>query len=270
MADENLTPDGGAGDDVRQDDAGTPEIVDTREHSGSDAGEPAESADALASELGWCPKEEWRGDPEDWKPAKDFLKDTVRINKEERRARKNLEDKLARIARTTETIVQKTREDEAAKWQAKFQDAVDAGDSEAALKASKQLAKIELEPAGPEPVVEDFAKRNASWFKVDPIATEMAVRICDQYAHLSADEQLEKAEAVIKKRFPEYFDAPKPRTKGPAEVAEQQGRTARTATDRGPKGFAHLPADAKAIALKFEKQGVSREDFAKEYWKENA
>lgn len=262
MADENLAPDGVEGEEIRPDDAQP--IIEQQEE--------AVTPESLASELGWSPKDQWRGDEADWKPATDFLKDTVQINKAERRARKNLEDRISRISRTTDAMIERVRAEERAKVEAEFSAAVDEGDHERARKASVQLAQIDSAPTTEAAPVQDFATRNASWWKIDPLATQMAANISNMLAEQgkTAEEQCKAAEEAVKKRFPEYFETDKPRSKGPAEVAEQQGRTARTNTGTRTRGYADLPADAKAAALKFEKHGVTKEAFASEYWKENA
>jgi len=268
MADENNAPDGAVTD--------APDLqggaVDTvaADTAAETHDEPVTPED-LASELGWAPKDKWRGDPDEWKPAATFLKETVAINKTQRKENKAIKDKLTRLERATDTIVARTREDERRKVEAEFNAAVEEGDQDRARRASKALDSLDRSGAGPDPAVQDFVERNKTWFNVDPFATQYAVNLTETLAKqgLSTDEQLERAEAEMRKRFPEHFAASQ-RTKGPAAVNEQQGRTARTGTSNRAKGFADLPADAKAIALKYEKQGVPKESFATEYWKENA
>lgn len=265
MADENLAPDGVEGEVARPDDA---QIVPVPE---GDSDDQAITLEEAASELGWSPKDQWRGAPEEWKPASAFLKDTVAINKAERRARKNLEDRLTRITRTTDAMMEQVRADERRKVQAEFDAAVDEGDHARARQASAKLQQIETS-APADNSVQDFATRNATWWNIDPLATQMAANMSNLAASQgkTPEEQCQMAEDAVRKRFPEYFETEKPKPKGPAEVAEQQGRTARTTTGTRQRGFADLPAEAKAVALKLEKQGVKREAYAEEYWKENA
>lgn len=263
MADENLTPDGVEGEIARPDNAALPDIQ-------ADAHEEPVTPESLASELGWSPKDQWRGDPDDWKPAGDFLKDTVSINKATRRSLKNIEDRMARMTRASETMIERARADERRKVEAELAEAVDEGDHARVRQVSAQLAQLDA-PIETAPV-QEFATRNASWWQIDPLATQMAINVSGIAAQQgkSAEEQVKAAEDAVRKRFPEYFDEPKAKTKGPAEVAEQQGRTARSNGGNRARGFSDLPAEAKAVALKLEKQGVPKEDYAKEYWKENA
>lgn len=268
MADENNAPDGVV--------TGTPDLQEppvgaTQDDVGGEGQDEAVTPEDLASELGWSPKDKWRGDPDEWKPAATFLKETVAINKSQRKENKTIKDKLTRLERATDTIVARTREDERRKVEAEFNSAVEEGDNEGARRAAKSLEALDRSPGGADPAVLDFVERNKTWFNVDPIATQYAVNLTASLAQqgLSTDDQLERAETEMRKRFPEHFAASR-QTKGPASVNEQQGRTARTGTSNRVKGYAELPADAKAIALKYEKQGVPKESFATEYWKENA
>lgn len=253
----------GATEDVRVEGA-APEV---EQH---EAQEESVTPEALAAELGWSPKDQWRGDPDEWKPASAFLRDTVSVNKAERRARKNLEDRLARIQRSTDTIIERTRAEERAKVEAEFRAAVEEGDTDRAFRASQKLASVEPAPPATEDL-NDFVSRNP-WFQTDPLAKQLAITTAQAYADQgkSAREQMEAAEREVRKRFPEHFEQPKRSTKGPAEVAEQQGRTARSMVSNRERGFNDLPPEAKAVAIKLEKQGVKREEYAKEYWKENA
>lgn len=264
MADEDLTPDGVEGEDTRPVETG-------EELPKGDSDDQAITLEEAASELGWSPKDQWRGDPEEWQPASAFLKNTVAINKAERRARKNLEDRLSRISRTTDAMLERVRADERAKVEAEFAAAVDEGDHDRARQASAKLQSLSSETTDKAPIA-DFETRNAEWWQVDPLATQMAINVSNIAAGQgkSPDEQLKLAEDAVRKRFPEYFGDAKPKSKGPAEVAEQQGRTARTTSSNRQRGFNDLPPEAKAVALKLEKQGVKKESYAEEYWKENA
>lgn len=258
MADENLVPEGAEGEVVQ------PENVQPEQ-------EEQVTPESLAAELGWAPKDQWRGDEAEWKSAAEFLKETVSVNKTTRKALKNIEDRMARMTRASETMIAQARADERAKVEAEFNAAVDDGDHDRARKASAQLQKLSVEP-DTDAAVPDFAARNASWWQIDPLATQMAVNVSNMAAGQgkSPEEQCKMAEDAVRKRFPEYFETEKPKAKAPAEVAEQQGRTARTQAGNRKRGYSDLPPEAKAVAVQFEKQGLTKEAYAESYWKENA
>ena len=256
MEEENLLPEGGEGEVVHEEHDDPKELV---------------SAEELAVELGWSPKDQWRGEESDWKPATDFLKRTVEVNRAVRKENKQISDKLSRLERTTGVMIDRVRQEEKEKLEAKFKEAVDVGDHETARELGKQLD--EPAPQGGDPDVQAFVTKHSSWYDKDPVATQAARVIASQAAAegLSVSEQLERVEAQISRRFPEYFDAPKPQAKPPASVSEPMGRTARTPASGRPKGYSDLPADARKAADDFErKAGVPKEQFAAEYWKENA
>lgn len=262
MADieDDLLPEGGEAEDAPVTDV---EAEDNPE---------ATYAEKIASELGWAPKKDWRGDEADWKPATDFLKTTIEVNKAQRKETRTLRDQLSRVERTTSAMIERVREQERENARKEHREAVEAGDEEAALEASRKLVAVTEAPMIPTET-QEFISRNASWFDVDPIATAVARNIVAMQAQAgkSAAEQLEAAEKVISQRFPEYFDKPKPAVKPQAQVNDQQGRMARTPVSNRQKGYSDLPAAAKKAADDFlRKAGVPVEQYAAEYWKDNA
>lgn len=224
--------------------------------------------ESLASELGWAPKDNWRGNEEDWKDAKSFLRDTVEINKTTRRELKATREAADRAARAAAAITEQALERQRIELLQRRQEAFDAGDAQTFSTVEQRLATL------PQPEIparsaetQDFIRRNSTWYGIDPIATQIAYNVCEQYKTRPYAEQLQEAEKVIRQRFPEYA----PRTnKGPAAL--EAGATRATATVRkGPKGFNDLPPDARRAALDYEKRGrATREEYAKIYFEEQA
>ena len=226
------------------------------------------STDDLAAEMGWTPKDTWRGDPAKWKPSDEFLKSTVNVNKNLSGSLKSLERQVQTMAATsaklTEAAVKKAR-DEA---MAKRQEAFETGDAEAFEKADQELKSVASEPVGPSPEGAEFAQKHASWFQKDEAATQYALRRADYYANdgLPPAKQIAAVERDMKEHFPEYFpDAPQ-RAKA-VQLNNPGGRGAVPAA----KGFTSLPKDVQAAALDYEKRGVcTKEDYAKTYYEEMA
>lgn len=254
MDEEELTPQE-AVDDPRPDEAQ------------EEVSEPTVTPEDLARELGWSPKEEWRGDETQWKPADKFLKDTVQINRNQRRELKGMEDRIDRLTRSIGTIVDKTREEERAKLEAQFTEAVDMGDHAQVLKLSRKIDTLDSQPV--DTGVSEFSTRNSSWFRVDPLATQMAIAAAQLVADQGKppEEQFAYAEQMVRKKFPEYFEEPKA-AKPPAQVAEPVGRMAATPRTNRAKGYADLPPEAKRAADEFAKKGISKEVYAQSYWAE--
>jgi len=122
------------------------------------------------------------------------------------------------------------------------------------------------------------------WFNEDPDAQAMAVAEINRLAasKASIEDQLEGAEAKIRKRFPEYFgQAERPE---PAEARLSEVRPAPPAVQRGTrggesrpkeKGYADIPPGDKAsyiryFAKNYESYGLKPEEaqarYAKAYW----
>lgn len=261
MADEELPPQEAVNDDPPP----------QEEDHGSDASEEV-SPESLASELGWCPKDEWRGNPEEWKPATDFLKSTVDINKSLRKDLKATREASERAARAAAAITERAIEQERMRLLAARHEAMEMADPETAYKAEAALMQLpQPHRPGPPEETSQFLQRNAKWYGVDPVASQIAYSICEAHSRMGHDHatQLAAAEKEVRKRFPEYFADDRPR-KSPAAVEAADTRTAGTVR-RGAKGFNDLPAEAKAAALDFEKRGrASRQEYAQLYWQENA
>lgn len=251
-------------DDQVAEAADTPAPADTpSEAAVDDSGSQTPSdIDALASEMGWSPKDQWRGTPEDWKDAKAFLKSTVDINRTLSKDVRELKQTTHRMAKTSAAMMEKALVEQRQDLEADFAAAVAANDPRAAKAASQALSRLD-QPGEASDSVEEFTARNP-WFTTDKDAAAFAYAICEQNKTLPADEQLKLAEAGVRKRFPEHF--PNPKTPQPA-VNEPGTRTA--ATPRG-KTFADLPRDAQAACISFEKKGVKRADYVKTYYEENA
>lgn len=220
----------------------------------------------IASTMGWSPKDNWRGDPDEWKPAGAFLQKTAEINRNLSSSVRSLESKLDNLSRTsariTEMQVEKARDEILADRQRAF----DEGDTEAFNNADKKLQTLDVPVPQVEdpPEVQNFRQRN-TWFGQNEEASRLAVSTSDEYAKkgLSPAKQLEMAEREVKKVFPELFPAkakPAPLNKPGARSQAQ------------PKGFtmSTLPAEARKMADDYAKKGLSNEEFLKAYNEEVA
>jgi hypothetical protein len=245
--------------------------ANTPEPEASDEDSP--TAESLAAELGWSPKDQWRGDPEEWRDAKSFLRTTVDVNKSLRRDLRATREASERAARAAASITERAVAQEREKLLEKRNEAFMSMDVDAFNKADQGLAQLAAhvpQPQEPQETAE-FKARNSSWFGKDPIATQMAVNICQSYADqgiVDPATQLSAAEKEIKRRFPEYFAGQQ--TKQPANVDVSGSRSA--APRKGPKGFDDLPAPAKTAAKDFLRRGriKSLDEYAKIYFEENA
>lgn len=222
----------------------------------------------LASQMGWVPQDQFRGDPEDWKPAADFIKAGRDINRNLSRELRGMREQVERVGQATSHLIEERVAARDAYWKDIHTKAVEKGDTELAERAHDERVKLTQEKpqatSGDPPETTDFKARNASWFGVDDVATLRAMEVGESMRRLgkSIPEQLQAAERVIKKEFPELFKAP---SKTPAQTQTAETRSAST-TSRA-KGFADMPAESQKMALDYEKRhGIKRDTFAQSYW----
>ncbi len=257
MADEELPP-----EEVETAPVDAPESQEGAEEAQEEQAPP--SLEDVASNMGWAPKENWRGDPDKWKPAHEFVQTTADINSKLSKSVRGLETRLDAMSRTSAAMAERAVAEERSKWEAQFNEAVEVGDAKAARQASEAIKQIETHKPqqGPAPEAQAFLERN-TWMESDKEAAVWAQTRAGQLAEqgLSAAKQLEIVEREAKDFFPQHFKQPdKPK---PAPLSKPGNRGGKP---RG-KSFATLPKEAQAEALDFEKRrGVDKEEFAKEYY----
>jgi hypothetical protein len=255
------------------------EVVEGQEQQQEEQAEP-EAITALASEMGWVPRDQFRGDPDDWKPATDFIRTGKDIQRGLSRELRGVRDEVSRISRTSADLAEQVRERAVAErdayWarvQAKGveegkQDVVDrAVDERMKIRVEAEKAKDTAPDNGPPPETAAFVERHKAWFNVDSLATMRAQEICDQLAKrgVAIPEQLQQAERAIRKEFPELF--PKS-AKQPAGVQTGQSRSSGGSSSKA-RGYADMPAESQAMARDMlDRHGIPLEKTAESYWKE--
>lgn len=262
-----------------------------------------EEVEAMARRMGHVPLEEFKGDPEKWIEAGEFVKRAVNelpiargTIKSLNRKLERLEERIAKQSETFEkfneyhkTALQKTEEEaynrglEEAKERLKT--AVEEGDvagAEAAWADAEELRKkkeaVEKEPEKKEekpqldPEITEKWMAEHKWFSEVPRMGKYAFE-CGEYLaktqpKLTQEQQLEKIAEMVKEEFPEYFENParkRPGTVDSNRKASGPGGRKKTYND--------LPAEAQRLCDSFmaEIKGYTREDYLKTYngpWKE--
>lgn len=228
--------------------------------------------EALAADLGWTPKDKFRGDAEKWKPADEFIRASRDINQNLHREIRGLRDQVGQMATVSSRILADKIAERDSYWQGIHEKAVEDGDKDLARRAVSELGKIEEEKrtATPEstlpPETAAFVERNSKWFNVDPLATMRAQEVAEALAKrgIPVAEQLTQAERAIRKEFPEHFPTA---AKQPAAVQTGQARNPGTGSRK--KGFADMPAESQKMAQTYkEEHGIPLEKFAESYWQD--
>lgn len=235
-----------------------------------------------ARHMGWAPKEEFKGDPDKWVDADEFVKkgeNIMPILKERNRA---LEAKVSEMERTLNELREfhSKAEERAYKRalediKAKRKEAIANGDADAFEEAETQMEELresrqkvveKPDKKAPSPEFVEWHSQN-EWYGADQKATAYAESIAHflmtenpRYAH---DQKafLNAVKEEVAKKFPEKFGNPR-RSSGPSVEGDSKALGGK----RG-KTFNDLPADAKAQCARFERTipGFTKEQYLKDF-----
>lgn len=252
------------------------EIDADLENSTADAAPQINETEDRARRMGWVPREEFRGDPDRWRPADEFLDRGEKVlpilqqnyraledrytglQTEMREARQALSDLTDRARRSDERAYQRAMRDLEARRQA----AVASGDATAFAAADQEIQSLResapaprkdepraskeeptVPPKGPAPEVAAFVQANP-WFTTNIEARQDAIAIQSsvdrQHPGLSLAERLEITRKKVRQLHPALFE--NTRRAAPAAVSSPSGDGARKPN---PRGFEALPADVR-------------------------
>ncbi|GAA4478326.1 hypothetical protein [Gluconacetobacter asukensis] len=265
--------------------------------------------EAQARRMGWVPRDDFRGDVEKWRPARDFLDRGMTLlpvlqqqyraldgryatmQAQLRDSQKALADLTERTRRADERAYQRAVRDIEGRRQA----AVASGDTTAFAVAERDLqdlrdtaplpaARVEAPPApAPAPVervesmpteIMDFVQANP-WFSRDAEARQDAIAIQSavdrQHPGLSLAERLEITRRKVRQLHPALFE--NRRREAPPPVSPSRGEGGRGGN---PRGFEALPAEARreydryARALAGKGKPLTKDEWAGYYWENDA
>jgi len=230
----------------------------------------------LAKEMGWVPKDQFNGNPDDWKSPEDFIRAGRDIQRETSRELKSVRSQLDTIAKTSASIVEQQVRERVDELTAKYSKAVEDGDATEAFKLASDIQALKTQGSSPatrqaSPEAQAFAERNASWFNKPghEYATARAVEITNMLAgqgYTDHGTQLRIAEQRLRQEMPELFGGKPMNGKPPAGVNQPSSRT--SGASNRQKGFSDLPPEAQKIAADMADRGVikSKDDYAKNYF----
>lgn len=267
------------------------------EDTASEAEPELTEVERLASRVGWAPKNKWKGPPEAWRPADEFIIRGQELLRENRDAVKKLEKdfdtRLKRMDKTFAKALEREREKIDREYRERKRLAAANADvealdraEEAHTKALKELndtmaAEQPAQTAEAEPPeVMQFRLRNSEWFEADPIMTGAAVSLCgklqEKFPNAPLTQILEQVETQIKQRFGMGAQKATEAAQKPGKPAVEGGlRPIKTANKTG---WDALPPEAKQFAEREFKGGdwgeldtdsklaKARAEFAKFYY----
>jgi len=223
------------------------DALDPQEEQGSGQAE----IEQRARNMGWRPREEFRGDASRWLPAEEFVERGERmlplLQERNRAADRQINDLQRQIGEQGETLnvmLESTRRAEQAGYRRAMQElyqqrarAVELGDT-AAFQAVEQamrelgpppeVAQQQQQPrqqqANTDPVIQAWVRQNP-WFTQNRMANVAMIAAMQEAERMNPTattaDHLMEAETEIRRRFPEHF--PRPRN-GNGVTPRQQPR----------------------------------------------
>jgi hypothetical protein len=252
--------------------------------------------EAEARKMGWVAKDEFRGNPDNWRPADEFLDRGKRILpivlKDNERLQKNfdrVQDELKELRESTKQLVEfhtdaAKREYERGRREieAKIEAAAANADASTVRQEMVNLDNLTKQNTPPakraeqqtiqvDPEIQDWITKER-WFNADRALNGFAI---DAYDRLQRDkpgmtqaELLAETKRQTMEKFPEKFGI-NPNREGAAAVATPSGGTG--ATRKNGKTYENLPPDAKQACDKFVRTipGYTKEKYVAAYeWDE--
>lgn len=214
--------------------------------------------ESKAQEMGWRPKDQWEGDPEEWRSAKEFVD------------RKSLFDKIDSLKSTVwelkkdyksvhENITKAERarfDAEILKLKAERKQAAKEGDTERVVDISDQLetaqaavAQVAAAPTGPDPTFTEWVSAN-KWYtnnvdmKHDADAFGASYKA--QNPQASFQEVLAHVTTRMKKVYPDEFGK-----RPTAPAVDGGGTTQRSPTRSGQPTEADLTDTERSVMAKY-------------------
>jgi len=228
--------------------------------------------ESIASEMGWAPEDQWRGDPDKWVDAETFIRNGAAMHKrtlqrqdgELADLRKTLDEFKGHYQRVEETTYKRAK----AELEAERQAAAAKGDAAGVERIQGEIDDLPEPQAadqqGPEndPVYLAFKAEN-QWYDDNYEMTDYAVRIAPIVANKGFAVGSKAFYDEIARATKEKFDRPNPQRRRPSSV-EGAGGTARA--KKNGKSYEDLPTDAKAACDRFVAQGMlTKEEYVKDY-----
>lgn len=229
-----------------------------------------------ASEQGWVPQDQWDGDPDAWRPAKEFLDRGELFKKidDQRRELKQLKHTMEEFGKHHAKVREVEYARALASLKAEKKAALEDGDHDAVVEIDEKIAETKEQareaaaeaarPAPqqsePDPVFVRWQQRN-SWYAnnramkgaADEIARDMVLRgEKDPVAILAA------VDKEIRKEFPEKFENPNRSKPGAVEGSVNRG-------GRATKDDFQMSDDEKRIMNKIVATGaITKEKYIEE------
>lgn len=243
----------------------------------------SKEVEAEALKMGWTPKDQFKGDPDKWRDAAEFVErgrnmlPILRKTVEKQQAelldlKKSMKEFAEYHSKTEQRAYAKAYGD----LKAQQMEAVAAGDTEAFQAVDEKIEALHKDvaknrpPAAPkddqqdDPIYNEWASRN-KWMDTDK---EMAAYAeghgvyLNKARGLTGVELLEEVTKAVKTQFPDKFSNPRraaaPSVEGGTPVAKKGGKT-----------YADMPKEDRDTCDRMVKRyGINKDEFVKTYFQE--
>ncbi len=257
--------------------------------------EQGPSVEDRAREMGWRPKEEFKGDESRWVDAETFVDNgekvlpivQARLRKTEEQleaARKDAEDRFKRLEAMNEKSRARERaahEQQLKALEVRKRQAVEEADTDEYDRIEKAQADLrkqqddDQQPAPQQaPELDQWIQKN-QWFRDDAHLNAVATAAANRAAAAGGDvtAEIAAAERAVRAIAPDLFPEPeaKPAPR-PAAAPETGSAAGRLLGGNKAKGFSSLPPEAKndfASEVRFgtfTDDAKGREEYAQAYW----
>ncbi len=240
------------------------------------------SEEQLAADNGWVPKDQWKGDPDSWRPAKEFNDRGEFFKRIDRLEHKNKELQQAMTFLTDQQKRQYMAgfNDAINKLRAQRDHALEEGDNLQAQRINDKIdevkekakeAQVAMKPAPaapPEPsaTYTNWASRN-DWYTKDKVLTKFAEAVGatfkEENPQSSETDMLRHVETEVKREFAHKFSPKGP----PSPDGEGRGATNKTSsTGKYSSVEGTLTSEQKTIMNTIIKTtGMTKEEYLKQY-----
>jgi hypothetical protein len=262
-----------------------------------------EDVESAARKLGWSPREKWRGKPEEFVEAEEFLRrgrevlpivrsqvdqtraENERLKQELANTRADFDRRFKTNERMTQRMLEQQRAQIVSEFEAQKRDAVAKGDVAAFDRVTRQeqatytkMAEEAKEAAPPAPhapahqdvdppkEVQDWAGRNQWFFQDRAMAMEAeALHIAFQRDHpgLGLAENLDRVTETMKQRYPQKFGISPPSGRERGFSAVEGTSSGRGASNTRERGWKDLPAEARGACNQLIESGHLKGDAKK-------
>lgn len=234
---------------------------------------------------GWVPLDQWKGDPNKWIPAEDFVKrgetilpivqaklrkkfDEVDELKREMEAQKGVFGEFQKFQEQALAKANKEREEAIAALEAERKKAITDGDGEAFDRADRKLQDLRAQPQPKPPENKESPdvaawKAENKWYESDMELTAIADGLADvvkrENPGLRGKAFLDKLTERVKTVVPHKFENPR-------RQEQITGEGQRKGNGKS-KGYEDLPAEAKAACDRFVRTipNFTKEKFLSQY-----